>query len=85
MGRLCEQSFLKGHKILNLILFYFTFCLAEEALFATRIIRSATNEPTLKGSVNRAMSGKSVVSNFEQQAMDYCMQYQHVSNNQWSS
>ncbi|KAM4679563.1 centrosomal protein of 162 kDa isoform 5-T9 [Amazona ochrocephala] len=50
---------------------------AEEALFTTRIIRSATNEPTLKGSVNRAMSGKSVVSNLGQQAMDYCMQYQH--------
>ncbi|KAM9018496.1 centrosomal protein of 162 kDa isoform 2-T3 [Ara ararauna] len=52
---------------------------AEEALFTTRIIRSATNEPTLKGSVNRAMSGKSVVSNLGQQAMDYCMQYQHVA------
>ncbi|KAM9018498.1 centrosomal protein of 162 kDa isoform 4-T5 [Ara ararauna] len=51
---------------------------AEEALFTTRIIRSATNEPTLKGSVNRAMSGKSVVSNLGQQAMDYCMQYQHL-------
>ncbi|KAM9018497.1 centrosomal protein of 162 kDa isoform 3-T4 [Ara ararauna] len=50
---------------------------SKEALFTTRIIRSATNEPTLKGSVNRAMSGKSVVSNLGQQAMDYCMQYQH--------
>ncbi|KAM9562723.1 centrosomal protein of 162 kDa isoform 3-T4 [Guaruba guarouba] len=52
---------------------------SKEALFTTRIIRSATNEPTLKGSVNRAMSGKSVVSNLGQQAMDYCMQYQHVA------
>ncbi|XP_065537384.1 centrosomal protein of 162 kDa isoform X2 [Lathamus discolor] len=50
----------------------------SKALFTTRIIRSATNEePTLKGSVNRAMSGKSVVSNLGQQAMDYCMQYHH--------
>ncbi|XP_065537388.1 centrosomal protein of 162 kDa isoform X5 [Lathamus discolor] len=52
---------------------------SKEALFTTRIIRSATNEePTLKGSVNRAMSGKSVVSNLGQQAMDYCMQYHHL-------
>ncbi|XP_061316338.1 centrosomal protein of 162 kDa [Pezoporus flaviventris] len=50
---------------------------SKEALFATRIIRSATNEPALKESVNRAMSSKSVVSNLGQQAMDYCMQYHH--------
>ncbi|XP_062464299.1 centrosomal protein of 162 kDa isoform X2 [Pezoporus occidentalis] len=51
---------------------------SKEALFATRIIRSTTNEPTLKESVNRAMSSKSVVNNLGQQAMDYCMQYHHL-------
>uniref|UniRef100_A0A8C6JCG4 Centrosomal protein of 162 kDa n=2 Tax=Melopsittacus undulatus TaxID=13146 RepID=A0A8C6JCG4_MELUD len=50
---------------------------SKEALFTTRIIRSAANEPAVKGNVNRAMSGKSVVNNLGQQAMDYCMQYHH--------
>ncbi|XP_048152649.1 centrosomal protein of 162 kDa isoform X2 [Corvus hawaiiensis] len=46
-----------------------------EALFATRIIRSATNEPTLEGSINRVLSGQSVVSNLRHQAVDYNRQY----------
>ncbi|XP_061845435.1 centrosomal protein of 162 kDa isoform X2 [Colius striatus] len=50
---------------------------AKEALFATRIIRSATNEPTLKGSINNVMSGQSVVNNLGHQAVDYCRQNQH--------
>ncbi|XP_035759837.1 centrosomal protein of 162 kDa isoform X2 [Egretta garzetta] len=50
---------------------------SKEALFATRIIRSATNEPTSKGSINRVMSGQSVVNNLGHQAVDYCRQYQH--------
>ncbi|XP_072711494.1 centrosomal protein of 162 kDa [Ciconia boyciana] len=50
---------------------------SKEALFATKIIRSATNEPTLKGSINRVMSGQSVVNNLGHQAVDYCRQYQH--------
>ncbi|XP_064303756.1 centrosomal protein of 162 kDa isoform X1 [Phalacrocorax carbo] len=50
---------------------------SKEALFATRIIRSATNEPTLKGSFNRVTSGQSVVNNLGHQAVDYCRQYQH--------
>ncbi|XP_075270538.1 centrosomal protein of 162 kDa isoform X1 [Opisthocomus hoazin] len=50
---------------------------SKEALFATRVIRSATNEPTLKGNVNRVVSGQSVVNNLEHQAVDHCEQYQH--------
>ncbi|XP_029895182.1 centrosomal protein of 162 kDa isoform X2 [Aquila chrysaetos chrysaetos] len=50
---------------------------SKEALFATRIIRSATNESTLKGSINRVMSGQPVVNNLGHQAVDYCRQYQH--------
>ncbi|KAM9240132.1 centrosomal protein of 162 kDa [Leptosomus discolor] len=50
---------------------------SKEALFATRIIRSATNEPASKGDVNRVMSGQSVVNNLGHQAVDYCQQYQH--------
>ncbi|NXB31831.1 CE162 protein, partial [Eulacestoma nigropectus] len=50
---------------------------SKEALFATRIIRSATNEPTLEGSINRALSGQSVVSNLGHQAVDYNRQYHH--------
>ncbi|KAM6138285.1 centrosomal protein of 162 kDa [Phoenicopterus ruber ruber] len=50
---------------------------SKETLFATRIIRSATNEPTSKGSINRVMSGQSVVNNLGHQAVDYCRQYQH--------
>uniref|UniRef100_A0A8C8BU33 Centrosomal protein of 162 kDa n=1 Tax=Otus sunia TaxID=257818 RepID=A0A8C8BU33_9STRI len=50
---------------------------SKEALFATRIIRSATNEPSLKGSTNRVMPGQSVVNNLGHQAVDYCRQYQH--------
>ncbi|XP_052637556.1 centrosomal protein of 162 kDa isoform X5 [Harpia harpyja] len=49
---------------------------SKEALFATRIIRSATNESTLKGSINRVMSGQPV-NNLGHQAVDYCRQYQH--------
>ncbi|XP_068867320.1 centrosomal protein of 162 kDa isoform X2 [Aphelocoma coerulescens] len=48
---------------------------SKEALFATRIIRSATNEPTLEGSINRVLSGQSVVSNLQHQAVDYNRQY----------
>ncbi|NXF10807.1 CE162 protein, partial [Smithornis capensis] len=43
---------------------------SKEALFATRIIRSATNEPTLEGSINRVLSGQSVVNNLGHQAVD---------------
>ncbi|NWW67998.1 CE162 protein, partial [Ifrita kowaldi] len=50
---------------------------SKEALFATRIIRSATNEPTLEGSINRVLSGQSVVSNLGHQAVDYKRQYHH--------
>ncbi|NXG16241.1 CE162 protein, partial [Grallaria varia] len=44
---------------------------SKEALFATRIIRSATNEPTLEGSINRVLSGQSVANNLGHQAVDY--------------
>ncbi|NXC01673.1 CE162 protein, partial [Orthonyx spaldingii] len=50
---------------------------SKEALFATRIIRSATNEPTLEGSINRVLSGQSVVSHLGHQAVDYNRQYHH--------
>ncbi|NXA24241.1 CE162 protein, partial [Ibidorhyncha struthersii] len=50
---------------------------SKETLFTTRIIRSATNEPTLKGSINRVMPGQSVVNNLGHQAVDYSRQYQH--------
>nr|XP_009482317.1 PREDICTED: centrosomal protein of 162 kDa [Pelecanus crispus] len=50
---------------------------SKEALFATRIIRSATNEPNPKGGIDRVMSGQSVVNNLGHQAVDYCRQYQH--------
>ncbi|NWY60596.1 CE162 protein, partial [Chionis minor] len=50
---------------------------SKEALFATRVIRSATNEPASKGNINRASSGQSVVNNLGHQAVDYCRQYQH--------
>ncbi|NWX48362.1 CE162 protein, partial [Steatornis caripensis] len=50
---------------------------SKEALFATRIIRSATNEPTSKGSITRVMSGQSVVNNLGHQSVDYLRQYQH--------
>ncbi|NXN36947.1 CE162 protein, partial [Rhinoptilus africanus] len=50
---------------------------SKEALFATRIIRSATNEPSSEGSINRVMSGQSVVNKLGHQAVDYCRQYQH--------
>ncbi|XP_054135171.1 centrosomal protein of 162 kDa isoform X2 [Melozone crissalis] len=50
---------------------------SKEALFATRIIRSAANEPTLEGSINRVLSGQSVVSNLGHQAEDYNRQYHH--------
>ncbi|NXI68510.1 CE162 protein, partial [Anseranas semipalmata] len=50
---------------------------SKEVLFATRIIRSTTNEPTSKEDINRAMSGQSVVHNLGQQVVDSCRQYQH--------
>ncbi|NWV55950.1 CE162 protein, partial [Daphoenositta chrysoptera] len=50
---------------------------SKETLFATRIIRSATNEPTLEGSINRVLSGQSVVSNLGHQDVDYNRQYHH--------
>ncbi|NXQ22857.1 CE162 protein, partial [Peucedramus taeniatus] len=50
---------------------------SKEALFATRTIRSATNEPTLEGSINRVLSGQSVVSNLGHQAVDYNRKYHH--------
>ncbi|KAM9267788.1 centrosomal protein of 162 kDa isoform 3-T4 [Cariama cristata] len=50
---------------------------SKEALFATRIIRSATSEPALKGSINRVMSDQSVVNNLGHQAVEHCRQYQH--------
>ncbi|NXF19538.1 CE162 protein, partial [Rhodinocichla rosea] len=50
---------------------------SKEALFATRIIRSAGNEPALEGSINRVLSGQSVVSNLGHQAEDYNRQYHH--------
>ncbi|XP_051470727.1 centrosomal protein of 162 kDa isoform X2 [Apus apus] len=49
---------------------------SKEALFATRITRSATNVPTWKANFNRVMSGQSVVNNLGHQAVDYCRQYQ---------
>nr|XP_013804326.1 PREDICTED: centrosomal protein of 162 kDa [Apteryx mantelli mantelli] len=49
----------------------------KEGLFATRIIRSATKEPTSKEGINRVMSGDSVVSNHVQQVVDSGRQYQH--------
>ncbi|NXO38502.1 CE162 protein, partial [Locustella ochotensis] len=50
---------------------------SKEALFTTRIIRSATKEPTLEGSINRVLSGQSVVSNLGHQPLDYNRQYHH--------
>ncbi|XP_053917758.1 centrosomal protein of 162 kDa isoform X3 [Cuculus canorus] len=51
--------------------------LRSKAFFATRIIKSAANEPTTKRSINRVRSGQSVVNNLGHQAVDYCRQYQH--------
>ncbi|NXG41817.1 CE162 protein, partial [Psilopogon haemacephalus] len=50
---------------------------SKEAFFATRIIRSATNEAASKGSAARALSGQSVVNPLGQQAVDCCRQHQH--------
>ncbi|NXD26106.1 CE162 protein, partial [Spelaeornis formosus] len=50
---------------------------SKETLFGTRIIRSATNEPTLEGSINRVLSGQSVVSSLGHQAVDFNRQYHH--------
>ncbi|XP_032603119.3 centrosomal protein of 162 kDa isoform X2 [Taeniopygia guttata] len=49
---------------------------SKEALFATRILRSAANEPTLEGNINRVLSGQSV-SNLGHQAVDCNRQYHH--------
>ncbi|KAL2306688.1 hypothetical protein Nmel_004619 [Mimus melanotis] len=50
---------------------------SKDALFATRIIRSATNESALEGSINRVLSGQSVVSHLGHQAVDCNRQYHH--------
>ncbi|NXP56355.1 CE162 protein, partial [Heliornis fulica] len=50
---------------------------SKEALCATRIIRSATNEPTLNGSISKVISGQSAVNTLGHQATDHCRQYQH--------
>ncbi|NXI45312.1 CE162 protein, partial [Galbula dea] len=50
---------------------------SKEALFATRIIRSATKEPALKGNRNRVLPGQAAGHNLGHQAVDYCKQYQH--------
>lgn len=50
---------------------------SKEALFATRIIRSATNEPASKEAINRVMSGQSAVHNLGHQVVDSCREYQH--------
>ncbi|NXW55581.1 CE162 protein, partial [Eurystomus gularis] len=50
---------------------------SKEALFATRIIRSATNEPTSKGNINRVLSDQLVVNDLGHQTVDYCRQNQH--------
>ncbi|NXI50819.1 CE162 protein, partial [Chloroceryle aenea] len=50
---------------------------SKEALFATRIIRTATDEPTSKVSINSVMSGQPVANNLGHQAVDYFRQYQH--------
>ncbi|NXT81844.1 CE162 protein, partial [Zapornia atra] len=50
---------------------------SKEALLATKMIRSATNEPTSKGSISKAISGQSTVNNLGHQPVDYCRQYQH--------
>ncbi|KAM9383605.1 centrosomal protein of 162 kDa [Phaethornis superciliosus] len=50
---------------------------SKEALLATRITRSATNQPASKGNISRVMSGQSDVNNLGHQAGDYSRQYQH--------
>nr|XP_047935816.1 centrosomal protein of 162 kDa [Anser cygnoides] len=55
----------------------FSFLPDEEVLFATRIIRSATNEPASKEAINRVMSGQSAVHNLGHQVVDSCREYQH--------
>uniref|UniRef100_A0A8B9BT77 Centrosomal protein of 162 kDa n=1 Tax=Anser brachyrhynchus TaxID=132585 RepID=A0A8B9BT77_9AVES len=50
---------------------------SKEVLFATRIIRSATNEPASKEAINRVMSGQSAVHNLGHQVVDSCREYQH--------
>ncbi|XP_035177777.1 centrosomal protein of 162 kDa isoform X2 [Oxyura jamaicensis] len=49
---------------------------SKEVLFATRIVRSATNEPPSKEDINRVMPGQSVVPNVGHQVGDSCRQYQ---------
>uniref|UniRef100_A0A8C3C0J9 Centrosomal protein of 162 kDa n=1 Tax=Cairina moschata TaxID=8855 RepID=A0A8C3C0J9_CAIMO len=48
---------------------------SKEVLFATRVIRSATNEPVSKEDINKVMSGQSVVHNIGHQ--DSCKQHWH--------
>uniref|UniRef100_A0A493TQ91 Centrosomal protein of 162 kDa n=1 Tax=Anas platyrhynchos platyrhynchos TaxID=8840 RepID=A0A493TQ91_ANAPP len=50
---------------------------SKEVLFATRVIRSATNEPVSKEDINKVMSGQSVVHNVGHQALDSCKQHRH--------
>ncbi|XP_069707316.1 centrosomal protein of 162 kDa isoform X2 [Phaenicophaeus curvirostris] len=50
---------------------------SKEAFFATKIIKSATNEPTSKRTINKVMSGQSIVNNLGHQPVDYCRQYEH--------
>ncbi|NWU61624.1 CE162 protein, partial [Pterocles burchelli] len=49
---------------------------SKEALFATRIIRPARNEPASKESISRVMSGQ-LGNNLGHQAGDHCRQSQH--------
>ncbi|XP_062428778.1 centrosomal protein of 162 kDa isoform X2 [Rhea pennata] len=49
----------------------------SKGLFATRIIRSATKEPTSKESINKVTSGQSVVSSHVQQVVDSGRQFPH--------
>ncbi|XP_025976905.2 centrosomal protein of 162 kDa isoform X4 [Dromaius novaehollandiae] len=49
----------------------------KEGLFAARIMRSATKEPTSKEAINKVKSGKSGVSNHVQQTVDSGRQYQY--------
>lgn len=71
--------FSQGLQILNFNFILFSFLPDEEVLFATRVIRSATNEPVSKEDINKVMSGQSVVHNIGHQ--DSCKQHWHVSSN----
>ncbi|NXL94924.1 CE162 protein, partial [Alectura lathami] len=51
---------------------------SREALFSTRIIRSAARKRASEEDANRVTSGQSVVHNLGHQDGDSCRQYQHV-------